>query len=218
MLRNRTLSAFTLSELLIAISVVGIIAAMSIPTAVSNLHKRTMTSELKSIVSSFQQISNNQMIVKHTRDLKYTDFADSSKLLSDKNFAIAQYCNSDCWKTVEKGVSKTVSHKTISGNAVTHLSGGKTVRLKNGAIMTYKIGGGTGIAGTKEKTYAIVEVDVNGTDKPNIAGRDYFLFYVSDKGRIFGLTSPGTGTKESCKSSAYDCFDYLSNSNWVMDY
>ncbi|MBQ8459060.1 hypothetical protein IJ541_03035 [bacterium] len=219
------LPAFTLSELLIAIGIVGIIAAMSIPSLMENLNKRLLSAQIKNFIGNIQQLANDQLTIKQSRNLADTDFDDVEKLLSDKNFQIAKTCKngtaqSECWK-----VGKTVG----TGDNAVYISTYKfldganaspderlTIILKNGAIISYKKESGDLSDG--DSLFGYFDVDVNGNDKPNKIGRDFYSFRITKKGRIMG-TKNADGTAAKCKSNdALSCIDLLLNSNWVMEY
>lgn len=71
-------------------------------------------------------------------------------------------------------------------------------------------------------------IDVNGNDKPNIMGRDFFGFYITPQGSIIdeGVkegSNVSVNTKiNNCKSAnsmpAQWCFGALRDNNWKMDY
>ncbi len=76
-------------------------------------------------------------------------------------------------------------------------------------------------------------VDTNGTERPNIVGRDFYRFFVYKDGFISdGITFEGNNeeldpwygtanfTKEDCLNSEYGggCLYQIMNSEWVMDY
>ena len=63
-------SAFTLTELLIALGVIGAIAAISIPSLMSTINNKIHATELKNTVASIQQLISDQMIAHKTKTLK----------------------------------------------------------------------------------------------------------------------------------------------------
>lgn len=214
--------AFTLTELLIALTIIGAIAGMSIPNLMEGIHKRTMAAQAKNIYNSLQEIAREQLSVKKTKNLLDTDFGDPSKLLTDDNFHIARKCNTanECWNKEYKTLSNKKSTRVAEGNP-------KTIILKNGQILSYqqsileyKIDGG------KDRAIGLFYVDVNGTEKPNIIGRDVFWFYISEKGKVVDqYTATNTFYSRSqalanCKteSTITGCLSLLMRNNWVMDY
>lgn len=216
--------AFTLTELLIALAILGTLAAMTIPSLMEGLQKKQLTVQLKSTVSGIQQLAHNQMIVKNTKDLTTTDFSDPKKLLSEKNFPIVKSCDkaSDCW---------TESYKIIDGRGVFKRvleDDPKSVILKNGAILSYHYYKNSSfpILSDGDQVVGIFHVDVNGTEKPNILGRDVFWFHVSKYGKIMDNQQAWGNNKSEadliagCKNGTFvtACYSVVTQNNWDMPY
>lgn len=221
--------AFTLTELLVALGIVGAIAALSIPSLMNSINKKIYATQLKSFVGSVQQLAVDQMLANKTKDLELTDFK-STDILTSGGFDVAQACaagNTDCWKTT--------TYKTIDdpANANKNRVQYASVRLKNGMTVMYRYSpSGTKInAGTPKEDYSIGEflVDLNGDDAPNMYGRDFFSFYISKRGVIIpepkyinlqtNTFSVDDTVKGSCRAGNYSlCFGLVMNDNWKMDY
>lgn len=221
--------AFTLTELLIALTVIGAVAAMSVPTLVEGLHKRSMITQVKGLFTSIQQIAKDQLLSKRVTNLRDTDFVDPAKLMTDKYFQISKKCAtaSDCWSE---------SYKRLSdfGNIDTRIKGenidsGKSVILKNGAIVTYTVNLTTAypvMTGTNDRVMGMFRIDINGPDKPNIVGRDVFWFLITEKGRVVdyytgtnNLFNKDTATTQ-CRNAQVitACLSLVQRSNWTIEY
>lgn len=230
---KHTKQAFTLTELLIALGIIGAIAAISIPSLMTSINNRILTNQLKSTVGAIQQLMNDEMVTKNTKSLQDTDFAAPSKLIGtptepSTHFSTTRVCNTselsqkECWKTTATGAAK-IQYRLINGND-TGVSGPTyySVVLKNGAILGYTLANGT--IGTNDKTIGEFCIDVNGTEPPNMRGRDYFCFYVTNKGRIIDLKDQTITTEtkiNTCKSTggtANYCFGAIVDSGWKMPY
>lgn len=222
---KKLFSAFTLTELLIALAILGALAGMAIPSLMEGLQKKQLTLQLKNTIAGIQQFAHNQMIAKNTKDLTLTDFNSPEKLLSEKNFPIVKSCEkaADCW---------TESYKKISGNTAStrYLEGdNRSIILKNGAIISY----GLSNVATKglpsdsdDRDIGIFRIDINGIDKPNMIGRDVFWFYISKKGKILNHSQvSGGGYNEAdaiagCKAETFitACLTVIQENNWDMPY
>lgn len=224
---NSKKNAFTLTELLIALGIIGAIAAISIPSLMSSINNRILVNQLKNMNGAFQQLASDQMVSQKTKDLKETDFANPSNLLSDAYFAVTQTCTaaeaaSKCWKTT--GANK-ITYRKISDKSTTTISGPTytSAILKNGAVVGYTTHD-TAIAGTTDdKIIGEFCFDVNGTDYPNISGRDYFCIEVTKKGKLIDNSNPNlsTATKiNNCKTGvgANNCYGAIVDSGWQMPY
>ena len=177
--------AFTLTELLIALTIIGAVSAMAIPNLIEGIHRRTLVTQLKNIYGTVQELAREQLATRNTKNLLDTDFGDPAKLLTDKNFQITKKCTSgaQCWNAQYKRLSdKAVTTRPTSENIDT----GKSIILKNGIILTYTTNLTTTYPNMPDgdKVIGMFRVDVNGTDKPNIIGRDVFWFLISKKGKV----------------------------------
>ena len=217
--------AFTLAELLITLSIIGIVSVIVMPTLMHNVQGKTLSVQIKNFISSIQQLAGDQMISNRTNVLAVTDFSDAAELMSSKNFSISQSYSSatDAWNA---------GYNCLNGSAVSMYdsskagaSGSQSRLLKNGIIVTYVVDTSKVVSATGERIQGHFFVDVNGTDSPNIIGRDVFSFYVTNKGRIVssselsGQVSSTSELKSACKSgNEAACYSILSRNNWEMDY
>ena len=69
-LKNK--KAFTLTELLLALAVVGAVAALSIPALLENINRKVLASQLKNTVLTIQKLADDQLIIKKTQILENT--------------------------------------------------------------------------------------------------------------------------------------------------
>lgn len=219
---NKSLFGFTLTELLIALTIIGAIAGLTIPSLMENIQKRLLITQLKNSIGAIQQLTNNQMIYYKTKNLLETDFAQPSKLLQEKNFPIVKQCSkaSDCWTEKYKKLSDMgESKRVIEGNPT-------SVILKNGAILSYSLSSGYPVLPNEDQVIALFRIDVNGIDKPNIIGRDVFWFLISKKGKIMNYNQ-GTNVAyvessaiAGCKNETFitTCISIIMENNWTSPY
>ncbi len=157
-------AAFTLAEILITLGIIGIVAAMTIPTLIETYQKIATAEKLKEMYSIITQAAKM-----YTNDTE-TEFGSFDTQLSEKEFLdkyfspyikVVLRCDpgSDCYKNQ---TLLTINRKTKI-NPPPYIIG-----LLNGAyIGIIKRSGG-----------ALFYVDLNGASKPNISGRDIFYFYL----------------------------------------
>lgn len=219
MLRKK---AFTLAELLIALAIVGALAALAIPSVVDNMNRRILANQLKNISLTVQNIAADQLVKNKVKSLEYTDFNSPAALLSSANFAIADNCNTrtDCVATSYRDIDNA---STWTFPAIT------TRKLKNGVTIAFAHNSkGTKIPGftDNDEYFGIFYVDLNGPDKPNIMGRDFFAFRISKKGRLFDGSGTNSTTdanlKRWCTNGSYGyrttCYTLVERNNWQITY
>lgn len=213
--------AFTLSELLIALAIVGALAALSIPAVVENMNRKIMASQLKNLTLTIQNLVGELKVNNNTQTLERTPFADPNSLLSPANFVIADNCAvlTNCYAS---------SYKTIKGDLYTFStdSGGttyKTVKLKNGVTLSYGVW--VQESTTDDPPYGIFRADLNGIDKPNILGRDLFVFRITQRGKIVNGTQDDLLTDEELKAHCLEgthfptaCYTLLERNNWQITF
>ena len=194
--------AFTLTELLIALGIIGTIAALCIPSLMTTINNKSLAIQLQNNVAAVQQAIANQKIIKNTKDLTETAFANETDFYalfqSSKGETCSASSTTKCWGN---------SYRVIGGGAPTYelVPEGNAIRLKNGATIAYKTGNGYGNTQLCE-----IFIDVNGADEPNIVGRDLFAFFISKNGTISGNRSVNPGT---CDTPS-ECFNALVKNNY----
>lgn len=197
--------AFTLTELLIALGIIGTIAALCIPSLMTTINNKSLAIQLQNNVAAVQQAIANQKIIKNTKDMSETAFANETDFYalfqSSKGETCSASSTTKCWGD---------SYRVIGGGAPTYelVPEGNAIRLKNGATIAYKTGNDGDAYGNKQ--LCEIFIDVNGADEPNIVGRDLFAFFISKNGTISGNRSVNPGT---CDTPS-ECFNALVKNNY----
>lgn len=196
--------AFTLTELLIALGIIGTIAALCIPSLMTTINNKSLAIQLQNNVAAVQQAIANQKIIKNTKDMSETAFANETDFYalfqSSKGETCSASSTTKCWGD---------SYRVIGGGAPTYelVPEGNAIRLKNGATIAYKTGNDDAYG---NKQLCEIFIDVNGADEPNIVGRDLFAFFISKNGTISGNRSVNPGT---CDTPS-ECFNALVKNNY----
>lgn len=206
--------AFTLAEVLITLGIIGVVAAMTIPTLMNKTQDAEYVTAMKKAYSVLSQAT--QRVTLENGD--YTNWTVTDGSEDDINnlfnmykpyLSIIKDCgNSDdgCWvttKTLDNG-SALYSNSYGFGLAI-HI-----FTLKDGMNVSMDVWGGNiyEYFGVNSDTSVIVFfVDVNGNKKPNVLGKDVFAFVVTSKGVIAAGSDNDSANckKNGTSSSGYDC-------------
>ena len=190
--------AFTLAEVLITLGIIGIVAALTLPTVIQNYQKQVTVTRLKKAYSYLVQVAQ-----KSIADNGSIDFVEGDLLDED---AVKKFFNT-YWLSYFKGVDvfpdkkqpyklngNTVFYKHIGGildstNVYTTYSGGR-IFFNTADGITYFVYivkwinnkyNDKGELISQDAAYnseQMVFVDLNGIKPPNTFGKDVFVFYV----------------------------------------
>ncbi|MBQ9688690.1 type II secretion system protein [bacterium] len=175
-LRNRisNKSAFTLAETLIAMVVIGVVAAITIPSLISKKDRREWISALdKSFTVLANGLKNAEAVDGKVKNWGEENFYEYFM----KGFKVLETCEDNTCVPDES---------YLNGESVTLPENSKSYILTDGQIMTLTINDPTCLnsMGTLEGVCGSIYIDVNGTKRPNTWGKDYFGFYVTQNGII----------------------------------
>lgn len=150
---------FTLAEVLITLGIIGVVAALTMPSLIANYQKKQASTAVKKVYSELSQALK-------LAELDYGPLEDwslvqSGTLESNRTFVntyISPYYKG--LQIVSEGYDSNWGDNKGVGN-----SGINTI-TSNGSILSF--------AQTQKNIYILV--DINGYKKPNIFGRDIFYF------------------------------------------
>lgn len=163
--------AFTLAEVLITLGIIGVVAALTVPTLMNNIQDRQYKSAYKKAYSALNQavmsaIANDELVDSPTTNPQPNGFQTNFLTIMSK-FKVTKACtsgsdNADCWDpTGEKyGLSYSTGYPTSVANAFIDSSGMAWTQYYSGSLRTF--------------------VDTNGFKKPNQWGKDRFVFSIPD--------------------------------------
>ena len=164
----RTKCAFTLAEVLITLVIIGIVAALTIPVAISKYKERELVSGLKKTYSTLSQATSK--IIAESGSPSY--WASSSQEVYNqyiKHLSYSKACGNSagCW----------YNNWNNQGNLYKMILSDGTLLMFHflSSACTSNISGSTNVC-------ASIWVDVNGNKPPNKIGYDLFDFVVNSKG------------------------------------
>ena len=175
---------FTLAETLIALVIIGVIAALTVPSLINKTQNQETVSKLKKAYSTFSQVTNSIIAEKGTPRASYGGWATTKDDIYEiyKKYLInAKDCGSvpgcftqEYFKTLAG--AKTGNWDTTEGYKKLVLSDGTQVIFENWIHADCN-----GDANGSTNWCARIFVDLNGSKKPNIVGRDVFGFVIKEK-------------------------------------
>lgn len=212
--------AFTLSELLITISIIGVVAAITIPAMVKDILKSNLEVGARESYAMLNNILKKINVdYECDNDLRCTTVFATGKNSQSIGTELARYLkvvndcgmttNQKCWPNNTNdnfdGTGANVNmnasnyyYKFISTNNVAYAVHSYTEDFLSDCANN----GSTGALGTNSfmsQVCGVVVVDVNGYKKPNTRGKDTFIFYITNgKGP---LVYPSGGVDDGMSSA-----------------
>ena len=228
-------AAFTLAEVLITLGIIGVVAALTLPTLISNYKNQVYVNKLKKMVSLLENGIRKAAADEDT-DVKNSEFyklfnaysCESANVCDDRVEAISKY-----FKVLGSDTNNYKKNK---------IHGGEKSVLGNIILAD-----GSAIISEPWEFDSTIAIDINADKKPNTYGRDYFEVRVDTGGLIhdaddcniqevaysydgnydnggimyvYEVTSCGLCKDKLANNPDYDgCYLYRIQSNgWKMDY
>ena len=170
--------AFTLAEVLITLGIIGVVAAMTLPTLIQNHQKQTYVTGLKKAYANLQNAFAKMAYDEGVTDWSQTYCANAALqdcsgidviLIKDKREICLESLKKQI-NVVSYSVNENAFFKTVDGMIYTPAFGVRD-SIEYNSILTLVL--------------SYVYVDVNGDKGPNKWGRDKFVFFINyEKNRI----------------------------------
>ena len=210
--------AFTLAEVLITLGIIGVVAAMTLPTLIANYDKKVTATKVKKAYSEL--LNAIRMSEAHNGEMKYWTYPETASIDNTRNFVneyIKPYYNDlrECSEGPDDSCGVPVS----------------------GCGVNYILPNGTGLSMLISNKIMSVVVTVK-QKNPNIQGKDHFYFNTLTgallpfgwkenltKNEIINGYTDGISTI-SCKKNngddenelyRYGCTALLMLNNWEID-
>ena len=176
-------NAFTLAEVLITLGIIGVVAALTLPATVQKQHEKVIIARVKKAYSIMQQAYLMASQKDGTPDewgvtgknepsnhiILANKFAPYIKITTNcvgmSNEEVKKNCTSVMYNT-----SQFSSYKIADGTTFIFRNWNGECKSHYGSLKQLKE-----VCGT-------IYVDTNSTGKPNILGKDIFVFYITKSG------------------------------------
>lgn len=184
-LRNK---GFTLAEVLITLGVIGVIAAITIPTLMNNVQNTKYYSAFEKSYSNLSQITESLILENGDMANVVPSYSSFSQAYLSKAKTI-KFCPSataigDCWAPTLLRLDGNTDF--MSGFAM------DTIVFADGsaaAIREWSYDCSSSLSGLSDGCFEIF-LDTNSTSPPNKWGRDIFLF-IGTKNKLYARGTPG---------------------------
>ena len=165
-------AAFTLAEVLITLGIIGVVAALTLPTLIQNHQKQVYVTQLKKAYSTLTNAYNELAAEQEVADWNQISCSDwyclSDFLKHVKTIKSFEGCEEDWCNTYNSGIAGTTMVFGTSSGFIT----------ADGALFIFTCGS------YLDSDYTWI-VDVNGYNKgPNKPGRDIFQFALENLHKV----------------------------------
>lgn len=174
-------AAFTLAEVLITLAIIGVVAALTIPTLLNNYNDKVLETRYKKAVNimtnGFKLMMSNEQV------------------FDVKDLAIMQCSDIDCYLDEYKKVFKIVRDNSSPDIIQTF---GEEYTINNQKISfagneeqapLFQTADGISYMGMPQSSEINFYADLNGRSEPNTFGKDMFMFSLSGNGLLTDETS-----------------------------
>lgn len=222
---------FTLAEVLITLGIIGVVAAITIPTLLTKLNNRHTESMLREDYSILQQMmtsANDDGAMSSITDLNNMTVMKSwfqTYFLPYIKVANVCYDTKGCW--IDD--AKYPNGASVVGTVVTATGcGGTTIsfQLYNGSSICmddYKVALFDVYGIKSDEASLVFYLDTNGNKKPNVVGKDIFVFaYKPDIEKIVpaGFDRTVAEIERNCskRGNGFWCVMFIKNRGWKIPY
>ena len=210
-------AAFTLAEVLITLGIIGVVAALTLPSLIQKQQDKATVSRLEKIYSVLSQASLYAR--EEHGDFEDWNIIDNNQASTRENFAyfepylkILRKCDnkSGCWAEQTQSLSGQKARWSDNYKiGVDYIS----ITLNDGTNVVYDFAEPSlnyvyGLPSYVNKPYIVFLVDVNGNRRPNKWGRDIFAFILGPNGIIpggIGNNSANCDPNKKSDVAGYDC-------------
>lgn len=224
MLQN--IGAFTLAEVLITLGIIGVVAAMSIPTLLSEINNMQYKAAYKKAYSDLQQGLQNAAREGLLTEVSDPHTGNNNDGGNNANFyqimqqlKIIKECiaenNGECWDSTGEKFGQ--NYAGVTGRPAGANSSLNAAIDSSGRAWT-----------TLEWAQGKIAVDINGFKKPNQYGKDRFAFVISSIDNTHTLGIPfkikpyqnnyaEVCTGNSCGNSASPDYNTYYGTSWLIN-
>ncbi len=210
--------AFTLAEILITLAIIGVVAALTMPSLITKHQEKQTEVKLKKVYSTLsnammQTVQENGPFQEWGLDISQPDIMEDVEAIENSNkgrdkfidifskylktVSVCKYSESNC---------KIYNTTNLAGKVDTADSYSNRIVLADGTYFGHIfINSSTCSSANWQNICGSIKVDLNGDKKPNTYGKDIFQFYITPTSIIPAGTSSDTTPNnfaEACVKSS----------------
>ena len=210
-------AAFTLAEVLITLGIIGVVAALTLPTLISNHKKQTYVNQLKKVVNTLENAAQMAVAQEEVSSFKdtslYCYISNAYNCLGGYEFE-GEY--PEKMKSTIKEYFKTVSisSEPVNYNGVKFFDG-TSANLNN----YYRVNFTDGSVMLLQFNFLNMQVDINGEKGPNQYGRDFYSLHFTDSGHVKDWScwlNPNIPESQYLENGCY--YSKVVSDGWKMNY
>ena len=192
-MKNPKQKAFTLAEVLVSLTVIGVISALTLPAINVSAHKRANGEACKKAYAVLSEVMEIARVNEPFEKWTYTDEASVENYNRIKPYLnIVKECigTSGCWATTKALNNGTATNFTANGYGSPVIS----FKTADGMNISFDVHSESFNVTRKNANSILFAVDVNGNNAPNRVGDDVFFFVLGDEGLVpAGNDAAGNG-------------------------
>ena len=182
-------NGFTLAEVLITLVIIGVIAALTVPTLMNKTNNQEFVAKLKKTYSTFAQATN---LIISNEGLPKDNWATSDEAVYQQ---YKKYLNNvkECagGTGCMNQLTDTYRYKNLQGNNIStnwnkQTSNRRFIVGDGVQVMIYGSNAACSLSSNNwaDNYCSLIWVDLNGEKKPNTFGRDVFMFALKGDGKL----------------------------------
>ena len=215
--------AFTLAEVLITLGIIGVVAALTLPTIISNYKKQVTVSKLQKTYSTINNAFKQSEAANESSEFWDDPVVTGSQSYFEKYFKPYLNGATQCFSYQECGYKSNPPYKFLNGSYIYTSMDSNSLKkdrfafyMPDGVFYWFIIAGGAGVIIPQ----SVVYIDINGGKSPNIIGKDVFLFQrVPGKGILpSGYQQPANTVSNVCQRDGQYCAAKIMQDGWKITY
>ena len=202
---------FTLAEVMVALALIGVITSLTIPTFIASNRNRTNGAKAATMISAVENAFTSMIAAEAVQNLGETAFGRNPNAANLSRYIKIQNNTNN----IRDYYNVANPFRLISTNEPwADFTGDSIFETKNGALLIFDndpfdinqaVLDAQG--GTVDGTLGTLTIDINGSEPPNVWGRDAFYFRIGNDGLLYPAGSRNFSILESNGDTADNTWD-----------